>query len=124
MESLLPILIFVAIILFRVIAQQSGGKKKTVAVPPPPVASLSAEEQPEGVTGPSVSPCHPLASLLSEKPFPSSSPAKSEQLAVPSKPVDTRRRSATAPPSSVRLDSVRAARQAFIYSEIFRRKYE
>lgn len=123
MESLLPILIFVAIILFRVTAQQLGGKRKTVAAPPP-VAPMPEESQPMMEALPESSPYRPV-------PFPSPAEPVAFPFSVEKEPsicqsatTGPRRPDARKTSSAIRLDTVRSARQAFIYSEIFRRKYE
>lgn len=121
MESILPILIFMAIILFRITVQQSGGKRKVTA-PPVPTDIPTEEDVPPACAGTVVTGCPETAVAdrpdvpFHRQPFRQTANAAPEP--APSPAADT-----PAATDRIRMDSPQTARQAFIYSEIFRRKY-
>ena len=129
MESILPILIFMAIILFRITVQQSGGKRKVTA-PPVPTDIPTEEDVPPACAGTVVTDraetivtgCPETAVAdRPDVPFHRQSFRQTANAApepAPSPAADT-----PAATDRIRMDSPQTARQAFIYSEIFRRKY-
>lgn len=137
MESILPILIFMVIILFRITVQQSGGKRKVTA-PPVPTDIPTEEDVPPACAGTVVT--DRAETIVTD--FPETVVTDYPETAVTDRPdVPFRRQpfrqTANAAPEPapspaadtpaatdrIRMDSPQTARQAFIYSEIFRRKY-
>lgn len=118
MEDIFQILIFVAFAVLSFLPQIQKGKNKPASSPLPDLMDEETEE-----FFPEAEEDEAAVSSVVQKPVQQKAPARTVSVPSPKKKSEP---SVPAKPSAtkVRLNSRAEARRAFIYSEIFNRKYQ